>query len=162
MVTNQLNATLHQMFEELPKLGYDWCNRQLLICWWAFWNWAFFIKFTKLMYYRLTFEIQCISSSQRLNFRMFISRWVTTCLITVWLKPCLRVVVKYVPFFFKHLPSMRGIDVLRVRVGRVLAMIFFNILLDFSANILFYPSTFANNIFCLSRPYKQFVSFQTL
>ena len=44
----------------------------------------------------------------------------------------------------------------------VLAMIFFNILLDFSANILFYPSTFANNIFCLSRPYKQFVSFQTL
>ena len=34
----------------------------------------FFIKFTKLMYYRLTFEIQCISSSQWLNFRMFISR----------------------------------------------------------------------------------------
>ena len=94
------------------------CNRQLLICWWAFWNWAFFIKFTKLMYYRLTFEIQCISSSQWLNFRMFISRWVTTCLITVWLKPCLRVVAKYVPFFFKHLLSSRGIDVLRVRVGK--------------------------------------------
>ena len=157
MVTNQLNATLHQMSEEPPKLGYDWCNRQLLICWWAFWNWAFFIKFTKLMYYRLTFEIQCISSSQWLNFRMFISRWVTTCLITVWLKPCLRVVVKYVPFFFKHLPSMRGWE-----LARVLAMIFFNILVDFSANILFYLSTFANNIFCLSRPYKQFVSFQTL
>ena len=124
---------------------------------------TFCIKFRKVMYYRLTFQIQCISSSQWLNFRMLISRWVATCFITVWAKPCLRVVVKYVPFFFKHLPSMREIDVLRVRVGKPFwQWYFFNILLDFSANILFYPITFANNLFCLSRPYKQFVSFQTL
>ena len=88
--------------------------------------WRLFkIKFRKLMYYRLTFEIQCIISSQWLNFRMLISRWVTTCFITVWLKPSLRVVVKYVPFFFKHLLSMRGIDVLRVRVGKSFGNNFF-------------------------------------
>ena len=38
----------------------------------------------------------------------------------------------------------------------VLVIIFSNILPDFSSNIFFYPITFANNLFCLFRPCKQF------
>ena len=78
VVANQLNATLHQMFEELKTEIYltttlkqaQTMMKQAV----AHYEDFFQIKFRKLMYYRLTFQIQCISSSQWLNFRMLISR----------------------------------------------------------------------------------------